>query len=190
MSSRDRTELTALVERCRKGDKKAWTKLMEMVSPVVFSVCRSMKLSRDESFDVFGQAAYLLLTNLDRLRSPEKLLSYIATTTRREIYALNRRSRFFEYLSDFSIDGRIGRSDKAPDQLYEQSKRTELLMKAIPLLPPRDYELIRSLFLDSSEPSYREISKKLGMPVSSIGPTRARSLAKLKKILKKKGFES
>jgi RNA polymerase sigma factor (sigma-70 family) len=189
MKKSDRSMLSELVSRCRRGDKEAWNQLIEMVTPLVFSICRTMQLSREESFDIFGQVSYLLLSNLDRLRSPEKILSYVATTTRREVFALNRRARLFEYLGDLHWEDKGMFSDKTPDKMYEQMKNMEMLMKAIVLLPKRDYELIKALFLDTSEPSYEEIAKRLRMPVSSIGPTRARSLAKLKRILKKKGFE-
>ncbi len=189
MSSHEKSEIAALVTRCYQGDKEAWTKLMEMVSPVIFSICRSMNLSREESFDIFGQVSYLLLRNLKNLRSPEKLLSYITTMTRREVYSLTRRAKLFERLTDLGYHLRNESSEPQPDEAYEKSRQEELLMEAILLLPRRDYELIKSLFLDTSEPSYEEISKKLGIPVSSIGPTRARSLAKLKRILKRKGFE-
>ena len=63
------------------------------------------------------------------------------------------------------------------------------LIKAIIELPEKEYKLIWYLFLDENEPSYDEISQKLDIPVSSIGPTRIRSLKKLKKILKRKGFK-
>lgn len=188
MSSRNRTELSTLVERCRQGNKEAWNELIERVSPVIFAVCRMMNLSLEESFDVFGQVSYLLLTNLDKLSSPTKLLSYISTTTRREIYAMFRRSKIFSYGNQLDHLATAANSPTTPEQIYERSKRSELLMKAISQLPQRDYDLIRALFLNIQELSYSEISKKLGIPVSSIGPTRARSLAKLRTILKKKGF--
>ena len=186
MTSRDRSELTSLVKQCREGDKEAWIKLIEMVSPMIFSICRSMRLSRDDSFDIYGQTIYLLLTHLDKLRSPAKLLSYVSTTTRREIYAMVRRSKIFSYVNQIDHLATTASSPATPEQIYEQSERSELLMKAILQLPQRDYTIIRSLFLDSQKPSYQEISKRLGIPVSSIGPTRARCLAKLNTILKKK----
>ncbi len=189
MRRQSKTELIDLVQRCREGDRGAWTKFIDLVSPLIFSICRSMKLSREESFDVFGQVAYLLLTNLHRLRSPEKVLSWIGTTTRREVFALHRKSKFIEYLADHDSRNPAFRSETTPESIYDQTHRAELLMRALLSLSPRDYQLIRYLFLDSSQPSYEEIAGKLGLPVSSIGPTRARCLEKLRKMLKTKGFE-
>ena len=47
--------------------------------------------------------------------------------------------------------------------------------------------LLTALFREDS-PSYPRISAELGMPVGSIGPTRARCLGKLRELLAKAGF--
>jgi len=58
-----------------------------------------------------------------------------------------------------------------------------MLERAVDELPERCQELIRLLYFDSAEPTYAEVSHRLGMPVASIGPTRARCLEKLRKFL-------
>jgi RNA polymerase sigma factor (sigma-70 family) len=184
-----KNELTELVESCRKGDPAAWKELIRRISPVVFSVCRSMKLTREESFDIFGQVSYLLLTHLDSLRSPEKVLSYVGTTARREVYALTRRAGMHEHIEDQQdTDLRLA-THVSPDKQYEEVQESELIAKAMVQLPKRDFELLKTLFFDEEVSSYEETSKKLKMPVASIGPTRARSLQRLKKILKRLGYK-
>ena len=44
-------------------------------------------------------------------------------------------------------------------------------------------QLLLALYFDPAEPSYAEVAARLNMPVGSIGPTRARCLAKLKTLL-------
>ena len=188
MSLSKQSLLAGLVTRCKKGDKEAWSTLIELVAPLVFSICRKMRLSREESFDVFGQVCYLLLKNISSLRSADKLLSYVGTMTRREVYALHRKSRIFEYLDNIA-EGRLTVSeDITPEKMYELTERAEKLMSAMVELPERDYRLLKLLFFDQPEPDYEEASRVLGIPVASIGPTRARSLAKLHGILKEKRF--
>ena len=192
MRRTSQSKLTTLVKKCRQGDKKAWARLVDIISPIIFSICRKMKLSREESFDIFGQVCYLLLENIDKIKTSEKIVSYVATMTRREVYALYRKSRVYEYFDNRTLENITGKqADETlnPDKLYEMTRREEELMKALLLLPEREYKLLRMLFLDRSEPSYRETAEKLGIPVSSIGPTRARGLEKLYRILKKKRFE-
>ena len=148
-----------------------------------------MKLSREESFDIFGQVMYLMLTNLNRLRSPEKLLSYVGTTTRREIYSMNRRGKLIDYLADNESTLRTPDDSPGPEERLEESARQEAVLNAMAKLPERDYRLLRLLFFDQQRPDYKEVSEVLGIPEASIGPTRARSLHKLRRILKRSGFE-
>ncbi len=180
--------MTSLVKCCREGDKEAWDELVYRITPLIFSICGKMSLSREESFDIFGQVAYLLLKNLANIKSSSSLLSYISTMTKREIYAISRRDKLYRRIEKEVAADMKDNFAEPPDAIYDASRRTETLLKALATLPSRDYELIKALFLDPEEPSYEEISKRLDIPVSSIGPYRARCLAKLQKALKEKIF--
>ncbi|PYS28217.1 MAG: hypothetical protein DMG11_13470 [Acidobacteria bacterium] len=57
------------------------------------------------------------------------------------------------------------------------------LEQALGRLPDRCRRLIELLYFTAEEPTYAEIAEEMGMPVASIGPTRARCLEKLKKLL-------
>ena len=181
--------LTRLVRRCLTGDEDAWRHLVELITPVVYTTCHAMRLGRDESLDIFGQVCFLLLKNLENLRKPEKLLSYVATTTRREILAVRRRGQLLEtarHAGRISQDqNQSGRTEDAA----ERAANAEILFKAMFRLPEAESKLIWHLFLDEKEPTYEEISEILGRPVSSIGPTRARILRKLKRILMTMGYK-
>ena len=189
MQRKSQNALTNLVKKCRAGDKEAWAVLVDVITPVIFSICRRMRLSREESFDIFGQVCYLLLKNLENIKSAEKVVGYVATMTRREIYAYHRKHRLYESLENQVHDfpAEADRSD--PDKMLEKTRRSEKLIKALLSLPERDFELIRMLFLEKDTPSYKETSRRLGIPEASIGPTRARSLKKLYRILKRKKFD-
>jgi DNA-directed RNA polymerase specialized sigma24 family protein len=53
------------------------------------------------------------------------------------------------------------------------------------MLDERCRKLVQMLFYQAQAPSYVEIAAALGIPEGSIGPTRARCLGKLLRILKK-----
>jgi DNA-directed RNA polymerase specialized sigma24 family protein len=57
--------------------------------------------------------------------------------------------------------------------------RSTALRDALQALPERQRTLMQMLLTDR-EPSYAEISAALDMPVGSIGPTRARCIARLR----------
>ncbi len=186
MTKTNQSRYKKLIESCIEGDESAWEELVEKITPAILSVCRTMRLSSEESLDIFGQVCYLLLHNLSQLKSSDKIIGYVSTITRREILRIIRRKQLFD-----TIDPEIRKSISVtefenPEVLLKQSESSEKLIKAVMQLPEKEYKLIRLLFLDETEPSYEEISKKLNIPVSSIGPTRIRILNKLKKILQRK----
>jgi hypothetical protein len=49
-------------------------------------------------------------------------------------------------------------------------------------LGPACRTLLRALFFEGSKPDYQGVADRLGVAVGSIGPTRARCLAKLAEI--------
>ncbi|MEK7831832.1 MAG: sigma-70 family RNA polymerase sigma factor, partial [Acidobacteriota bacterium] len=66
--------------------------------------------------------------------------------------------------------------------------RQHLVRRAVELLPEQCRRMIEQLLFPDEPLPYAEISRQLGMPVASIGPTRARCLDKLKSALQKIGF--
>src|ERR1700733_5835646 len=84
----------------------------------------------------------------------------------------------------------LGRSDdRSPEQAFleaEQARldaaRAERLWRALAELSPQCSQLLRVL-MASPPPSYIEVAAALGMPVGSIGPTRARCLQRLREKL-------
>jgi len=69
--------------------------------------------------------------------------------------------------------GRLG--DVAVDAALLASEQDAALWRAFGALPDRCKRLLNLLTTDPP-PSYAEISQTLGLPVGSIGPTRARCL--------------
>ncbi|MBD3403187.1 sigma-70 family RNA polymerase sigma factor [candidate division GN15 bacterium] len=183
MAGERKTYLAELVERCRADDQAGWQELIDLVTPVILSVCRRMKLSQEEALDIYGQVCYLLLDSLHQLRSPDKLFGYTASITRHEVLSHYRRSRLFADSVDDQVWESLTVSEAEQEATLEAADQAEILMQALGRLSHKEYLLIKALFLDESEPTYQEVSRRVGIPVASIGPTRARALAKLKRML-------
>ena len=162
---------------------------MDRIMPLILSTCGKSGLSREESYDVFGQVSYLLLNNLDKLRSPETLVKYVSTMTKRETLAVFRRAKLDENAADAVREMMYDLSPEPPDKIYEKVEKIQELMNAVVLLPKRQSGVLKALYFDKKEPKYEEVAEELKMPVSSIGPTRARGLARLYRILKQRRFE-
>lgn len=183
MSKARRSNLKSLVGRCLQGDEKAWLDLVDMLDPIVMATCIGMRLTRDERFEIRGQVYLLLLENLHKVKSPDKLLAYVSTMTKREVGEYLRKSNYLNYMSTDIKEAIYSRDIRTPDVILEISEASEDLMKAMAKLDTPCFKLLTALFLDQQSPNYESISRRLGIPVSSIGPTRLRCLKKLKKIM-------
>jgi RNA polymerase sigma factor (sigma-70 family) len=72
-----------------------------------------------------------------------------------------------------------------PDEQLLILEEQHRIRTALSSLDDRCRKLLQMLFYLAEPPSYGEIATTLGIPEGSIGPTRARCLAKLLRLLKK-----
>jgi RNA polymerase sigma factor (sigma-70 family) len=169
-----------LVTRARRGEQQAWDTLVQRYAPLVFAICRKHRLSDADASDVAQTVWLHLVQQLDKIRDPAALPGWLATTTRHACFrALHaaRRPQAAGYVVD-AEDIPDQQSAMAEDELL-MAERHAALREAFADLPPSSQQLIGLLIADPPVP-YAEISAKLGIPVGSIGPTRARCLDKLR----------
>ena len=76
-----------------------------------------------------------------------------------------------------------------PDEAIIELQRKAQLDFALEQLDGRCRELLNEIFYADENTSYKDIARKLGIAMNSLGPTRMRCLAKLKKILTELGYE-
>lgn len=170
----------ALVDDVRSaaaGDYTAWSRLVERFSGLVWSIARAHGLDSVDAADV-SQTTWLRLTeHIDRLREPDRVGAWLATTARREsLHARRGASRQVPVDFDFDLVPDDG-ADVEAGLLREE--RDSCLWRAFRALAPPCQTLLRVLMADPP-PSYAEVSAALGMPVGSIGPCRARCLERLR----------
>ncbi|RMG26757.1 MAG: sigma-70 family RNA polymerase sigma factor [Armatimonadetes bacterium] len=180
-------EDSRLVERCRKGDARAWEKLVEKYRHLVYSMPRRMGLNEDESADVFQQTFLALYTNLDRIEDGGAVPRWLAVTAARESLRALRFARRDVSESEVPLEEVIATEDATAEKEAVRAVEAEAIWRAVDSLGGRCAALLRMLFTEEN-PSYEEISRALGMPVGAIGPTRARCLKKLREKLEKLGY--
>jgi RNA polymerase sigma factor (sigma-70 family) len=166
-----------LVEKARHGDESAWNEIVDRFAGLVWAVVRGYALDPADALDV-GQTTWLrLVEHLDRIREPEHLGAWLTTTARREslrLIQLRRRECPTEELEE------VDALEPEPIEGLIQAERKEALGRAATSLSSRGQALVRLLFSDE-EPSYGQISVRLGMPIGAIGPTRRRCLDQLQR---------
>jgi RNA polymerase sigma factor (sigma-70 family) len=180
---KDHREPAELVRDASRGDAGAWSALVDRFAPLVWSIARGYRLSDQDAADVSQSTWVRLAEHIDRVREPERVGAWLATTAGRESLAvIKRRQRQFP-LEDAALAEALDNdfSDPPAESTLRAAESSEL-WKAFAKLPPRSQLLLRLLFADP-QPSYQEIAAVTGMPIGSIGPTRARCLQELRQLL-------
>lgn len=173
---RRQEDLAALVLAARDGDGDAWTRLVKQFDHMLRRIASSYRLSRADVDEVVQATWLTLLETIQHIREPAAVGAWLVIVTRRN--ALRRRQMHVrELLTD---DPEL--SDRAlcdgPDTGMLLAERHAVLQDAMATLPVRHRRLVRVL-LTQPALDYRQIGELLSMPVGSIGPIRARALARL-----------
>lgn len=162
-----------LVAHAAAGDAAAWRALVDRYTDVVWSVARAHRLPECDAADV-SQATWLSFAqHLCRLRDPDRVAAWLATTARREslrVLAVRRREPPLDP-SDF--ESIVDESDVDD---------SDVLWRALRGLPERCRALLR-LIAFTPDLSYAQAARALGIPAGSVGQTRGRCLAALRRRL-------
>ena len=155
--------------------------MVERYSSMLPNVTRGYRLN-DADVDVEDvvQAVWLrCFQHLSQLRDARALPGWLKTTAQHEALRLSpsrARSMSVDPVDlERMLDG-TGIADCSADLL--RAEAGQAVRDGLAELPVESRRLLLLLHADV-QPSYREISRELGIPAGSIGPTRARSLAKL-----------
>jgi RNA polymerase sigma factor (sigma-70 family) len=176
--------VTRMVRAAASGDHRAWDALVDEFGGLVWAVARAHRLSDADAADVAGATWLRLVEHLGHLREADRVGAWLATTARRECLRVLRNAQRQMPAGDAIDSEPADTSDIAAELMT--AERDVALWRAFGRLPERDQALLRLLVADPA-PSYEEISAALEMPIGSIGPTRARSLERLRRELARDG---
>jgi RNA polymerase sigma factor (sigma-70 family) len=175
-----------LIRSCREGNPTAWQLLLNKYERLVYSIPLRYGLSYDDAADIAQTTFTILIQSLDTLPENSRLGSWLSTVARRHTWRLlkrNRRETASERLDsrDLSEDAvLLGKSDADSIEHWELA---EWLDKGLSNIGERCRELLLALYFQPDRSSYAAVVERLGMPIGSIGPTRARCLKRLKQVL-------
>jgi RNA polymerase sigma factor (sigma-70 family) len=176
------TGMVELVRRARQGEQPAWNQIVARYSGLIWAITRTYRLTGTQADDVAQTCWLRLVEHLDRIRDPEHVGAWLATTARREsLRVLRAAAREAPPPDDLSTP-MPGVEVESPELLAILSDQATRLWQAFKQLPGHCYRLLRAL-LASPPPSYAEVAAALDMPIGSIGPTRMRCLRLLRQRL-------
>jgi RNA polymerase sigma factor (sigma-70 family) len=161
-----------------RSGRCSWDALVERYSRLVWSVPRSFRLSHADAADVYQCTWLCLAEHLTRLREPERLGTWLVrTATRQSIAVLRTRGREVSYDLWEPMSAL-----PTPDEVAITTDRQRRLWSALTTLNERCQRLLR-IAAHSPELSYAQVADALGMKVGSVGSTRSRCLAELRRKL-------
>ncbi|MEV4147989.1 sigma-70 family RNA polymerase sigma factor [Amycolatopsis sp. NPDC049691] len=171
-------DTTTLLETAARGDQAAWDTLVDRYASLLWAIARGHRLSDADAADVVQTTWLKLVENLGRIKDPDRLPGWLATTARHEcLRQLRRAGR--ERPSDDRDWADEPAGHAGVDAALLLDERNATLWRALATLSEQCRQLLRVL-MATPPPSYADVAAALGMPVGSIGPTRQRCLARLR----------
>jgi RNA polymerase sigma factor (sigma-70 family) len=172
-------DVAATLRRVIDGDQRAWDEIVEHFGGLVWSIARGYRLGA--LTDDVVQTVWLRLAEYcDRIRDPERLAGWLATTTRNEALRVARKRTDVVSLPEYPE--RDDRRQLSIDEIVTDHDTQRHVLAAFAKLPEKDQQLLR-LLCAVPPLDYATIAELLGRPIGSIGPSRERSLNKLRRLL-------
>jgi RNA polymerase sigma factor (sigma-70 family) len=178
-----------LIEAARECEEGAWEQIVDRYQPLINAIGRRHRLAPDDLLDLSQYVWMQLLDHIHRLREPSALAGWISATTTHRCYEILRNHKRSVSVDPLVIgrfelteaaarktngEGPLGVDD---DLLRAEERRA--IRQSLAELTESQQELLSLLVADPPVPYY-EISRRMRLPIGSIGPTRARLLKKLK----------
>jgi RNA polymerase sigma factor (sigma-70 family) len=179
-------ERSELVERLVARDEGAWRVFIDEYGGLMYAVATRLGLDDAAREDLFQEACLRALESIGTLADPTKLASWVYTVTYRLGVDFLRRRRPEIGMEQAGAAAQSLEAGGVEPDIVEKLARLEAvagLLDALTHLDPRCRRLLAALYLEEPRPSYDEIGRREGMPIGSIGPTRARCLEKTKRLI-------
>ena len=170
--------MTDILQRVGGGDPAAWEEVIRRYGMFVCATVRSFRMQDADALDAVQTTWLRLAENAHRVRHPERLGGWLATTARRECLHILRQTmpvpRLFETVLEVVADPSAG-----PERSIVEADSARRLWAHVDELSPRRRALLRARFADNAR-AYAEIARAVGIPLGGIGPTQARALQQLR----------
>jgi len=176
-----------LVQAAREGDSGAWAAIVQRYAELIRSVARRYRLSPADIEDVSQLVWLKLFDHIDRIREPRALPGWIAKTTANAclsmakslVRAIPTDPVTLTQRNDATRAFSAAHEPNEPTAVLQRHEDCMLLRKGLDELPTEQRDLLILLMADPPL-TYKQISQQLGRPIGSIGPTRARTLERLR----------
>lgn len=182
-----RTDKELLIS-CRQGNESSWQALVDRYQRLIYAIPRRAGLNEDQAGEVFQEVFLTLFEKMNDINEPDRLHAWLVTTARRKTWRWLTKERSSQSSKTSDADAGdeilvVVDNSPLPDEILVRLEEQHRIRTALSGLDPRCRELLTMLYYQTETPPYSEIAAALGTPEGSVGPTRARCLKKLLKLL-------
>jgi RNA polymerase sigma-70 factor, ECF subfamily len=173
-----------LLDRCLSGKPRAWEDFVDRFMGLVVHVvnhsaqCRSINLSAADREDLAADVFFTIVDNdmavLRHFRGKSSLATYLTVVARRVVVRKLVEGRSSVPLGEMVADAA---ADDA--QLEQRISDREEVSRLLDELKGSEAAVVRLYHLEGK--TYEEISRTVGMPANTVGPTLSRARAKLRR---------
>lgn len=156
-----------------EGDRSAWDELESRFGPRMWAVARACGLSPSDAADAVQGAWLRLLQHFHTIREPAAVGGWLMTTVRREALLMLRKQR--PGVTSLEIV-----EEPDPESAVLEADGRRLLWKTVSTLHEPCRSLLQLVAIDLGN---QQMAARLGLPVGSVGPTKARCLEKLRTLI-------
>jgi RNA polymerase sigma factor (sigma-70 family) len=155
--------------------------MSQRYEPLLRRVARQCGLSAEDARDAVQLTWLRCLEHIDQLNEAERLNGWLVAICRRECIRLATKTRMEIPLTELEMAQKIDGQREECDPCAEAALRDQChrLHLAIAALPPRQRTVLVE-WLRREDQSYLVLSRRLGIPAGSIGPTRQRAVSRLR----------
>jgi len=183
-----------LIVACLDHREDAWQEFLRRYGDLIYSTILKVGLTPEDQEESFQSTIVALYRHLPRLRDREKLVSWmIGVAWRQAINRIRERTRAGRISGGpraaAGAETEIPSSTPGVEETRLHLERAQWTREALDQMPERCRRLLSLLFYENPPLDYQEIAHREGIPIGSLGPTRARCLQKMKRIFEERGWK-
>ena len=175
-----------IIFAAQSGAAGAADRFVHEFERLVWWTVRSFRLPESDAEDVVQNTWLRAFEHLGEVRDPERVSSWLVTIARRECLKLMRSGKREVPGLEQQAEQRDERSPH-PEKAAVDARMNDLLWQHVNSLPDSSRALVVALSSNDA-PAYADLARCQGIPIGSIGPTRMRSLRKLRTSLERAGL--
>ncbi|MCB1221321.1 MAG: sigma-70 family RNA polymerase sigma factor [Planctomycetales bacterium] len=171
-----------LIDRCRGGDREAFSELVVQLHPWALRYCASMLPDESLARDAVQESMVLLFQRIGQLRSNDALLPWLRSILRSQVLRIARRPA----AADLS-GAEAASSDADAQRELELAALRQSVQRAVASLSEANREAVELFYME--ERSVAEVSLQLGIPQGTVKRRLHDSRRLLRELLPREGIK-